>query len=117
MIKDDLHVLAYKYMNDNDVMQFNFNYLNTENNLVGTIDIDATGNMKWEIIDLGYKDFFFKLLPYLYVGDIDSRISYESLTPNGLRWTRATIYSKNNNIPVKYFEQDDSIYSERRMSR
>lgn len=117
MIKDDLHVLAYKYMNNNDVMQFNFNYLNRENNLVGTIDIDATGNMKWEIIDLGYKEFFFKLLPYLYVGDIDNKISYESTSPNGLRWTRATIYAKNNNIPVRYSVLDDGFYEERRMSR
>ena len=116
-MKEQVNIVAYKFINENKAMQFNFNYLNKDNKYIGFIDIDSIGNIKWEIIDLGYKDYFFNILPYLYVGDINNRTFYESTEPNSLRWTRANIYAVNNNINVKYYEVDDDFQEKKSVSR
>ena len=99
---NEINITVDWLMNKNHVSELNFNFFNKEKELIGYIDIDATGNMKWQIVNLAYKDYFFNILPYLYVGDINNHISYESTSPNGLRWTRARIFIVNNRLFINY---------------
>ena len=101
-MENEINITVDWLMNKNHVSELNLNFFNKEKELIGYIDIDAIGNMKWQIVNLAYKDYFFKILPYLYAGDINNHISYESTTPNNLRWTRARVFIVNNNLFINY---------------
>ena len=116
-MNNDVHVVTEWYMNKNHVAELSMVFYNKNNNLIGYIDISASGDMRWQIVDLEYKNYFFNILPYLYVGDIDDRISYESTEPNLLRWTRARIYIANHNLLINYSQEINNLREERKMSR
>lgn len=116
-MKRDIHIAVKWFMNEKQVSELTFNFYNSANELVGYVDIDAKGNMRWQIVNLEYKDYFFNVLPYLYNDNINDRLSYESVEANPLRWTRARIFIANNNILIKYSQEMNDLQEERRMSR
>ena len=116
-MREDLHAVAQWHMNENHAAQLSLNFINKENELVGYIDVDAPGNMSWQIVNLEYKEFFNMILPYLYNGNTDNRISYASIEQDPLRWTRMRIYLAKQNIPIKYSQEINDLQEEKSMSR
>ena len=90
------------FVNKNHVSEIGFNFFNDKGDLIGYTDIDATGNMNWQIVNLEYKDYLNNILKYLYVGDTENRISFESTSPNCLRWIRARIFIAKNKLRIEY---------------
>ena len=114
---EDVHVVAHWSMNSEHISEINVSYFNSENELIGYVDTDAKGNMKWQIVNLAYKDYFFSVLPYLYAGEINDHISYESKEENGIRWTRMRIYLAKNNISIQYSREANNLFQENTMGR
>ena len=80
-----------KHMNNNSILSKEANKLIKDFNIKqrekgkmnnkGNILINRTfnnNNFDNKYNNLEYKDYFFNILPYLYVGDIDNHISYET---------------------------------------
>ena len=114
---EGLHAVAQLAINENNVSEMNINFINENNQLAGCVDVDAKGNMSWEIIDLKYKRYFMNVLPYLYNKSIDNRISYKSTSPDTSRWIRTRMYLANNKVPIKYGQELLNFQDSNKMSR
>ena len=102
MMNNDLQIEVSWFMNENMAGELHFNYFDKEGNMVGNIIVDAFGNMRWEIFNLAYRDYLSSIINYIYVGDLNNNISFESKDMNGLRWTRARIYIEKHGLLINY---------------
>ncbi len=109
-MKKDVHLTACWFMNNDNVSEIEVKYYNSNNEIIGYVDTDAKGNMKWEIINLDYKEYFYSILCYLSSTDINNKISFESKDENGLRWTKLRIYLAINKVPIAYSKESNDIY-------
>ena len=110
-MRNDVSIGAKLYISKYNVRKLSLNYYSDfdEEKMIGYIDVDEIGNMKWEIYDLNYKDYFFSFLPNIYGGDIENHISYESKEPDENRWTNLRVYLAINNISIDYSNEYNDL--------
>ena len=111
-MSNNLQVEITWSMNKNNVSELHFNYYDKDSNFVGNIDVDAQGNMSWQIAKLEHKEYMMNIINYLYLGEANDRISYDSTTPNGLRWIRARIYIANHGLLINYHQKEENVVEE-----
>ncbi len=117
MMDSELQITVSWFMKEDNTSELHFNYYDYEGNLVGNINVDANGSICWKIDNLSYKDYLMSIISYIYAGDINDKISFETTESKSLRWTRARIYIEKNGLKINYHHPMDLFVEERGYTR
>ena len=102
MASNNIQTEAVWTMNEAGISEIRLNYFDVDGKSIGNIDVTSRGEMRWQIINLEYMDYFNEIISYIYGANMSNKIVYHSKDANALRWTKTRLYIAKRGLFINY---------------